>query len=292
MENALPNSEGKSPRNVLAAVDDFTDLPTRWQGYEGVDFVILSTGRPRFPRANRRAARPDRSPRPMGPHAGGTLVLLRGEQRRRGARQKVAAGAVCAGTLRSHSRISTTTRSAGPGKVGRRTQHAFPSRGEKVDLPGRPACGRSRACRAPEADVPLVVRAARGLGQVVFVAVDLDGPIDASLERSAADAGRHSRPARQRAAARKWPPRRAMATTIWPGNCGAALELFRGVRLVPFFVVATLAVGLHPADRSRRLLSPPPVAARHGLDVDDVPGRRGRVRRGRPLGLVVARSAT
>ena len=55
MENALPNAEGKSPRNVLAAVGDFTDLPTRWQGYEGVDFVVLSTGG-EGPRANCGAA--------------------------------------------------------------------------------------------------------------------------------------------------------------------------------------------------------------------------------------------
>ena len=45
MEGACPSAEGKSARNVLAVVDDFADLPDCWQGYEGADCFILSTGR-------------------------------------------------------------------------------------------------------------------------------------------------------------------------------------------------------------------------------------------------------
>ena len=77
MENALPNAEGKSPRNVVAAVDDFTDLPIRWEGYEGVDFVVFSTSRPKV--LAQITAQPARlEALDQWVRAGGTLVLCAG----------------------------------------------------------------------------------------------------------------------------------------------------------------------------------------------------------------------
>ena len=77
MDNALPNSEGNSARNAVAAVGDFADLPDRWQGYEGVDMVILSTSHREFlAQAASQPARLDALNQWV--HAGGTLVLTAG----------------------------------------------------------------------------------------------------------------------------------------------------------------------------------------------------------------------
>jgi len=91
-------------------------------------------------------------------------------------------------------------------------------------------------------DVPLVVRKARGLGQVIFVATDLDGPsMRAWNDRPLLLAAILDLPLNETPAE----PNNAVESYGYDdlaGQLRSSLEQFRGVRLMPFFVVASLLV--------------------------------------------------
>ncbi len=96
-----------------------------------------------------------------------------------------------------------------------------------------------------ELDLPLVIRTARGLGQVVFLAADLDQP---PLSRWS-DAVAAGRPLARPAHRSRLPPAEEHAAGVtfgysdMAGQLRSALDQFRGVRLVPFWVVAAVLIG-------------------------------------------------
>jgi hypothetical protein len=239
MDNALPNSEGKSPRNVLAAVDDFTDLPTRREGYEGVDFVVLSTSRREV--LAQITAQPARiEALDQWVRAGGTLVLCAGENAAEAIAEKSPLARFAPGRYDGIRYLHENQLKSLEQLAGERNTIFKP--GEKVDLPAARIAGEQGHVEARDADVPLVVRVARGLGQVVFVAVDLDGPsMRAWSDRPLLLAAILGLPANE-------PPPEPMSGVEsygyddLAGQLRSSLEQFRGMKLVPFFVVASLLV--------------------------------------------------
>ena len=116
-----------------------------------------------------------------------------------------------------------------------------PKPGEKVELPTAKLTDVQGKIEAHDADLPLLIRKPQGLGQVVFVATDLDrGPIRDWNDRSLLVTAILNLPANEQAGATD-DPCRATVTTTWPDSC-SALDLPRDVKLVPLFVVALLVI--------------------------------------------------
>ena len=157
---------------MIAQVNDIERLPTQWCGYEGVDAVILSTSRPedvsQVAANNARVQALDQWVR-----MGGRLVLCVGSQGEEDPRRKLAAAAIRAGPVRKGGSLASD----------RSDRDVL--RKPRVDRPGDRRQSEMHVSRladvqgvveADERGMPLVIRTARGFGQVIFVAVDLDQP--------------------------------------------------------------------------------------------------------------------
>lgn len=239
MADAMPNSEGRTARNVVAALDDLAALPECWQGYEGVDTIVLSTGR-REVLTQLAGQKSCMEALDQWVHMGGTLVLCAGENAQEALNVTSPLARFAPGRyettlhLRQTSGWETLAKSLNPIPP--------PRPGAKVDLPIAKLAGAQGQVEAREADTPLVIRKARGLGQVVFVATDLDrGPMLAWSDRPlllAAILGLlpNEPPAEANSAVQSY------GFDDLAGQLRSSLEQFRGVRLVPFFVVATLVL--------------------------------------------------
>ena len=232
--------EDEDRRTVVARVGDGRQLPDRWCGYEGVDAVVLCTSRPEI----------FKDLKPDGPRVaaldrwirmGGKLVFCVGSQ---GA-EILAEGAPL-------SRFA-------PGKFQRmvtlrQTRSLETYASSSVPVP-EPADGTALELRVPrladvegmvlarEADLPLVVRTRRGLGQIVFLAADLDRPPLKTWDDRPALVGRLlDLPA---GGGEKSPERSAAMYYGYDdvsGQLRSALDQFADVRPVPFWTVAMLIV--------------------------------------------------
>jgi hypothetical protein len=239
MDGALSSSEGKSARNVLAEIDDVANLPDCWQGYDGVDYVVLSTGRREI--LAQAAAHPSRiQALDRWVRMGGTLVLAAGENAAAALDAKSPLARFAPGrfdrTVHLHGNQITRLETMAGG------QNRIPplNADEQVDL----ISARLEDVRGQKValanDIPLVVRTAHGLGQIVFVATDLDrGPIRAWSDRPLFMAALLGLPGNET------PPEAMNAVKSYgyddlAGQLRSSLEEFRGVRMVPFFVVASL----------------------------------------------------
>ena len=77
IEKAVPGTQGQGAQNVVATVDSLARLPTRWEGYEGVDLVVISTSKPEvFEKITPQNARIEALEQWI--RMGGTLVLCAG----------------------------------------------------------------------------------------------------------------------------------------------------------------------------------------------------------------------
>jgi hypothetical protein len=239
MDGALPSSEGKSARKVLAVVDDFADLPDCWQGYEGVDYFILSTSRREL--LAQAAANPSRiGALDQWVRMGGTLVLAAGENAEAALGTKSPLAPFVPGRFDGMAHLhedqvrGLETLANGQNPIPPAKQ------GEKVDLLTAKLADVNGRIDARASDIPLIVHMAHGLGQVVFVAVDLDhGSMLAWNDRPRLMASLLGLPGTE-------PPSEARSAVEsygyddLAGQLRSSLELFRGVRMVPFFVVAAL----------------------------------------------------
>jgi hypothetical protein len=241
MENALPNSEGKMPRNVIAAVDDFAELPMGWQGYEAADVVILSTSRREL--LAQLARQPSRiEALDQWVRMGGTLVLTAGENAEEVIGKKSPLARLLPGRYVGIHHLHSQEATAWETLAGGHNPIPPPKSGETVDVPAARLADVQGRIEARANDIPLVVRQGRGLGQVVFVAADLDGPsLRAWSDRPQLLAAILGLPVSE-------PPVEAgndvesYGYDDLAGQLRSSLEQFRGVRLVPFFVVALLVV--------------------------------------------------
>jgi hypothetical protein len=223
-------------RPAVARLDDLKGLPTHWCGYEGVDAVIVSTSRPEV-FSSLRANDPRIAAIDEWIRMGGRLVICAGSQAERVLDATSPLRSFVPGRLEkmvslrelgalesfgnSRSRIPEPDRMSGPLRVPRLTQ-----------VEG--------TVEAREADLPLVVRTARGFGQVLFVAADLDRtPLDHWVDRpmlveaflDMAGGGEESE------------ANTAMmhfGYSDLSGQLRSALDRFEDVQIAPFWLVAGL----------------------------------------------------
>ncbi|MCE5266443.1 MAG: hypothetical protein LLG00_00960 [Planctomycetaceae bacterium] len=224
---------------VTAHVVDIEQLPTQWCAYEGISAVILSTSRPELYRKltadNARVRALDEWVR-----MGGRLILCVGSQ----ADQVLAAGHPLAQfspgkfekmislrqTAALESYCSSHTGVIPPG--GRKQPMRIP---RMVDIAGK--------IEAHEADVPLIIRTARGFGQVIFFAGDLDqSPLSGWKDRSLLVARLLDMPITASEESKENTAVMHYGYEDLAGQLRSALDRFTGVRLVPFWFVAALIV--------------------------------------------------
>ncbi len=225
-------------RPVVARLDDVRQLPTCWYGYEGIDAVVLSTGRPEIYRGLADDARADALDQWV--QLGGRLVLCAGSRAEEAlgdgsplrrfvpGRLKKVISLRQTGALEtycgSRSGLLLSGKDRGTMRVPRLT-----------DVHGRVEVG--------EADLPLVVRAARGFGQVLFLAGELDEPPLAGwTDRPLLAAKLLDLPVAQAEESRTSSAMMHHGYSDMSGQMRSALDQFAGVRLAPFWLVAGLIV--------------------------------------------------
>jgi hypothetical protein len=224
---------------VAARIDDVERLPMRWCGYEGVDAVIVSTSRPDIYRKlaanNARVQALDQWVR-----MGGRLVLCVGKE---GA-EVLAEGSPFrqfvpgrldkmisfrqTGALETYCLSRLSASEAAGGKAVMRAPRL-------TDVQG--------VVEASESGVPLIVRTARGFGQVIFVAADLDElPLRKWSDRPQLVAKLLDLPTSRKEESKDSSAMMHYGYSDISGQMRSALDRFTGVRLVPFWLVAGLIV--------------------------------------------------
>ncbi len=233
----LVKVEGR-PAAVVARLADAGQLPDRWAGYEAVDTVVLATSRPgvwrKLSGAPARLEALDRWVR-----LGGRLVLSAGSRAGEvfapeSPLARFAPGRF-AGLVPLHQTgaLETFARSTSP--------IPSPAGGPAGLAVARLAAVEGRV-EAAEADLPLVIRTPRGFGQVIFLAADLDQPPLAQWsDRKLLAARLLDLPAAE-PPLEDVAPGAAYGYSDLAGQLRSALDQFPGVRRVPFFVVALLAL--------------------------------------------------
>jgi hypothetical protein len=226
--------------NAIVRLSSWHELPTRWYGYDGVDRVLLFTAEPGI----YSDLKPD-DPRMLALDQwiamGGYLVLCvgAGAEELLGREPPSALAQLVPGNmteivgLRQLGGLETyaggSTRIPGIGRGGRMNVPQLAQVHGRVD--------------AREGNVPLVVRSARGLGQVVFVATDLDrGPIAEWPDRPVFVCKLLDIPDAPVEDFGEGTAVMHYGFTDMAGQLRSALDHFQGVSLVPFSLVVGLVV--------------------------------------------------
>jgi hypothetical protein len=221
-----------------ATVHRVTALPTHWYGYEGVNCLVLSTTDADLYSGLTESSAQLRALKDWV-RLGGKLMLCVGSR----APQLLADGAPLAAFAPGRFAGIKTIR---PG----RAFESYISASEPLpELPRTAAGGGLGAAQLADVrgrvevqeggDMPLVVRAPFGFGEVVFVGVDLDQPpfsrwsqrnrlIDRLLDMPDADAARNQ------------PPQHLLGFNDLSGQLRAGLDQFTGVKIAPFWLVVLL----------------------------------------------------
>jgi hypothetical protein len=226
-------------RPLVARLDDLEQLPAEWYGYEGVDALVLSTSQPQ-----RYGKLAPGSPRlealDQWVQMGGKLVLCVGAEaaavlgkdaplaRFAPGRYEQMVSLRQSAALEAYCGSSVAAMQAGAGETPLRVPRL---------------AGVKGTIEAREADLPLVIRTARGFGQVVFLAADLDGAPLAQWSDSPLLAARLlDLPTDAGGEGEELPAGMRFGYTDMAGQLRSALDQFVGVRVVPFWVVAGLVV--------------------------------------------------
>ena len=229
---------GPRQAGAVARLADAGPLPQRWFGYEGVAAVVLSTSRPEtFQDLDPTGARLEALDRWV--RLGGRLVLCVG----RAGDEVLGPGAPLARFAPGALAEMVPLRRLGALEIyaGGTVPLPDPRPEEPLRVP-RLEDVRG-VVEAREADLPLVVRSARGFGQVLFLAADLDQPpLSQWPDRHLLLAKLLDLPAS--------PPDETQhdfavlhyAYDDVSGQLRSALDHFHGVRLVPFGLVAAAIV--------------------------------------------------
>jgi hypothetical protein len=234
--------------DVIEAVrlDAVDQLPTRWYGYEGVDAVLLATSQPEiYRKLSASAARIDALDRWV--RLGGRLLLSVGSE----AAEVLAADAPLARFLRA---APGPTDSIRLGADILQRFETYSETGLRLITPGRETAASVPQLsdvvgrvEARVADLPLVVRQPYGLGEVVFVAVELDRAPFAGWQARGALV---SRLMGLTTKARDDAELAAVASQATQpgyddlsGKIRGRLDEFESVQLLPFWQVALLIVG-------------------------------------------------
>ncbi len=231
-------ADGQSQITV-AQVPDASSLPEAWYGYEGVDWLLLSTSDPAVVQSLD-AARLTALKRWV--ELGGQLVLFSGRE----------TPAVFADDqpLKELAPASWT----GKFTTLRRSAELESYVGELVEpllVPGDsfdvPLLASERSIiDVQQANAPLILRGGRGFGEVALVALDLDQPPLVDWESRdrflSALLGKSARGTRETARGTTGRITHSGITDL-AGQLQGALDQFEGVRYVPFVLIALLVLG-------------------------------------------------
>jgi hypothetical protein len=228
-------------RPVVARVQDVGQLPTAWLGYEGVNAVVISTSQAEL----YRKLMPDGArleALDQWVRMGGWLVLCVGSRADEVLAEGSALRRFAPGRL---DRIRPLRQTAAlEVYAGSSSSVPLGQGSEKTDIQAAKLVDVEGVVEAREADLPLVIRTARGMGQIVFLAADADqGPIGKWSERpllvaKMLDLGGARGDQQTQASA-------ALMHTRYndlSGQLRSALDEFTGVRTIPFSAVALMIV--------------------------------------------------
>lgn len=172
-----PAEDGLPARRVVQ-LSKSDDLPANWIGYEGVDLLILTAGDGGLPQ-ELAADRPRFSAMIKWVEMGGKLALICGG---RAAKELLAEGRPLATLV--PGRLVDYDRAAVPRLSDSIALEHFAQSEAVIVAPGSggellvaqlaDVSGRVELYGAGAAQLPLVIRAPRGLGEITFVGVDLD----------------------------------------------------------------------------------------------------------------------
>ena len=155
-------------RSVVARVESFDRLPDRWYGYEGVDVVVLATSQPQI-YAGLKPDDPKLKALAEWLEMGGRVLLCAGRQ----AEQVLSPGGPLAAF--APGRFQEMTRLRQMGAIESFSGSSLPlTLTDSEGLPVPVLAGTSGVVEIREADLPLLVRQARGFGQLVYLALDPD----------------------------------------------------------------------------------------------------------------------
>jgi hypothetical protein len=175
LSEAFPNREADRGELVLrtAHLQHVADLPTQWFGYEGVDTLVLSTGDLELSR-QLAADRERLAALEQWVRLGGRLIVLWGQHAPELLAEGEPLATLAPGTFVQTVRLTQTS------PLEHFSQSEIPvargdERGEVVAVQLRDVAGRIDAFAGGKpTDLPLVVRAPRGMGELGFVGVDFD----------------------------------------------------------------------------------------------------------------------
>jgi hypothetical protein len=235
------SDDGEPEETAVAYLDDPAQLPDRWDGYDGVDLVVLTTSKPGFYRRLSVAAL-EALDRWL--HLGGRMVISVGKN----GPELLPAGmplarfapgrfakTISIRRLAALENFAGTDVSAGAGADGQGMLVALLENNR----------GRVEASEGSPPD-PLVIRSIVGFGETTFVTVDLDEPPlsrwKARPEFIAALLGKRSAGALSPSAEVKGQGMHYGYDDLI-GQLRAALDRFPEVRFMPFWLIATLAGG-------------------------------------------------
>ncbi len=254
-EAARLHQQSTGVQVVIANLGGDESLPTHWYGYDGVDWLVISTGQPdrlqaMFDTAARRAALKEWI------ENGGKLLFTAGTEAPAVFAQDAPLAQFAPGRFVETSTLRRTTDLES--FVGGSRKVRQPPGGLTLSVPRfEEIIGRIEVA---DGNQPLVIRSPRRFGEVVCVAVDLDrrpfpewegrGSLIARLI-GLSEPGTNAGAAQNNAAGNAGPRRMQDLVDRMRGG----LNEFVGVTPISFAVVAALDPGLHRADRAGRLLS-------------------------------------
>ena len=233
---------------AVARLDDLEHLPEQWYGYEGVDALVLCTSKPALWRGlGRERARIEALDQWV--RMGGRLVLCVGAEAAVVLAKDSALARFAPGRLQKMVALRQT---GGLETYAGSTNAILPAASDTALAV--PRLGDAEGVvEVRELDLPLLIRTARGLGQVVFLAADLDQPPLSRWSDAAPLAARLLDLPTDRL-----PPAEDRGTGVtlgysdMAGQLRSALDQYDGVHLVPFWVVAAVLIGyillIGPAD--------------------------------------------
>ncbi|MGD0516683.1 MAG: hypothetical protein ABSA26_04040, partial [Thermoguttaceae bacterium] len=227
-------------RPVVARVDDVGRLPTRWYGYEGVDALVLSTSRAEvYDKLAPDDARLDALDQWI--RMGGRLVLCAGSRADEALAKDSPLARFAPGRLEKI--VSLRQTAALEMYCGSTVAVPQGQGGEKSVVQAAKLADIQGVIEAREIDLPLVVRTARGLGQIVFVAADLDRePLGKWSDRPLLMAKLLDLPAGRGEEQSGDAALMHNKYTDLSGQLRSALDVFTGVRTIPFWFVASMVI--------------------------------------------------
>lgn len=225
-------------KTVVAHLDDLTQLPDQWFGYEGVRTVVVGTG-------DAAIGKRGLTPRQVAAleewiTMGGRLVLSVGS----GADAALRAGAPWARFAPGRLDAMVTLRQLGALEAYAGSSVAIAgTQSARPELRAPLLAEVAGVVEAREANLPLVVRRAYGFGQVVFAAFDLQSPVLADWQDRGLLVGKLlDLPTARYEATDESRAVMHYGFADMAGQLRSALDDFRGVRLVPFWLVVAMVI--------------------------------------------------